>query len=105
MRKYLIPKALLALFMIATACEDKELQQITKEGAIETVLTVNHLDENHDVIVTTHNIWIKNQMVRKVEYRDTIPTLGTTVHEAENNEGLTKAVALKKDYEIYITVK
>ncbi len=105
MRKSVVLKALLSLLILVGACDEKEVQQISKNGAIETTMTVNHLDDNHDVIITTHNIWIKNQLAKKIEYRDTIPALGSTVQEAENHEGLTKSVSLKKDFEIYITVK
>jgi hypothetical protein len=42
---------------------------------------------------------------KTVEYRDTIPALGTEDRLAENKEGDTRNVSVKKDYEIYITVK
>ncbi len=93
----------LALFL--SGCNDDEDKPISKDGAIETVLNVDHLDQKHDILVTTHQVWVKNILIKKIVYRDTIPTLGITSQEAENSAGETKSVQLKKDYELYITVK
>ncbi len=97
---------ILAFMPVFSACDDgKEIKEFSKEGAIETTLDVNHLDATHDVIITTHNVWVRNQLVKKIVSKDTIPALGLTTQIAENNEGETKSVSMKKDYEIYITVK
>jgi hypothetical protein len=100
------------LFIVLTAfisgCgNDDEVKQISKEGAIETMISVDHLDANHDILITTHNVWVKNVLTKRVVYKDTIPTLANTPQEAENGTGTTetKAAILKKDYEVYITVK
>jgi hypothetical protein len=97
----------IAAFMVIliASCDNKEVKDFSKEGAIETVLAVDHLDTKHDVITTTHNVWIKNQLAKKIVTRDTIPALGITAQTAENGEGETKNVTLAKEYEIYITVK
>lgn len=106
MRKSISLLMLSALFvLIAAGCNDDEVKQISKEGAIETIMNVDHLDEKHDVIITTHKVWIKNQLIKTFVYKDTLPTLGSTSQVAENSDGDTKSVNLKKDYEVYITVK
>ena len=79
--------------------------EFSKEGAIETIMNVDHLDNLHDIIITTHNVWVKNQLIKQIVSRDTIPTLGISSQVAQNDDGDAKIVSLKKEYEIYITVK
>jgi hypothetical protein len=105
MKKKLLFAVVSALVLFMGACNEKEVKEFSKEGAIETVLAVDHLDVNRDIITTTHNVWIKNQLVRKIVSKDTIPALGLTSQTAENTEGETKNITLAKEYEIYITVK
>ncbi len=106
MRKILVPIVLLSLAVFSSTCDDnKEVKEFSKDGAIETIMNVDHLDSLHDIIITTHNVWVKNQLIKKIVSRDTIPNLGLTSQVAENNEGNAKIVSLKKEYEIYITVK
>ena len=99
--------ALLFLF----SCEDKQNQNeditnsVNKDGSIETAVQVEHLDSLHDILITTHKIWAANQEVKTIRYRDTLPSLGTEHAEAQNADGETKNVHVKKDYEIFITVK
>ena len=105
MKKTIIFFSLSLLLLVFTGCEDKAVQQISKEGAIETIMNVDHLDQSHDIIVTTHKVWVKNVMVKTIIYKDTIPTLGLSSQEGENSDGDTKTISLQKDYEVYITVK
>jgi hypothetical protein len=106
MRKTLGLLICLAGSVFISGCNDNdEVKQISKEGAIETVLNVNHLDQNHDIIITTHNVWIKNELVRKVIHCDTVPALGKGMQDFKNFDGDTKSISSKKEYEIYITVK
>ncbi|GAC1525708.1 MAG: hypothetical protein NVS3B15_01040 [Sediminibacterium sp.] len=102
----ILAAAMLVLFF---SCENKQNEDIThtvdKSGAVETALQVMHLDSTHDILVTTHKIWATNQLYRTIVYRDTLPALGTENTIAENQDGDTKNVSLKKDYEIFITVK
>jgi hypothetical protein len=98
--------ALLLLF----SCDNKQpnddiTQSVNKNGSIETAVQVEHLDSLHDVLITTHKIWVHNQAIKTVFYRDTLPSLGSTQATAENADGDTKNVTVKKDYEIFITVK
>lgn len=84
---------------------DDKVKEISKDGSIETVISVDHLDSIHDILKTTHKVWIHGNEYKNIVHLDTVPFLGVTSQEAENNEGTTQNVALKKDYEIYITVK
>lgn len=93
------------LFVLMAGCNESEVKQFSKEGAVETILNVDHLDDTHDIIVTTHKIWVKNELIKTTVHKDTIPTLGLAYQEAENSDGDTKTVPLKRDYELYITVK
>ncbi|HEY5510255.1 MAG TPA: hypothetical protein VIK10_04425 [Prolixibacteraceae bacterium] len=105
MKKILLLAVVGVLTQFISACDNNEVKEFSKEGAIETVLAVDHLDAKRDIITTTHNVWINNLLAKKIVRKDTIPALGMTSQTAENNEGETKNVTLAKEYEIYITVK
>ncbi len=101
--------ALLACISIFYSCKEKENEDLTpsvnKNGSVETAVTVEHLDSINDVLVTKHTVWFKGSQVKSFEYRDTVPSLGIENTTAENSDGDTKNVQVKKDYEIFITVK
>jgi hypothetical protein len=44
-------------------------------------------------------------MFKEYIYTDTIPTLGIKNTEGEDENGNTQTLPVKKEYEIYITVK
>ena len=96
---------LLLLFSCSTKQNEDITQSVNKEGAIESAVQVEHVDSLHDVLITTHTIWTNNQEVKTIQYRDTIPGLGSHIAVAENTDGETKNVSVKKEYEIFITVK
>ncbi len=98
--------ALLLLF----SCDDKKqnediTQNVNKNGSVETAVQIEHLDSLHDILITSHKIWVKNQEVKTIFYRDTLPMLGTEHTLAENADGEKKEIQVKKEYEIFITVK
>lgn len=105
MKKTLFCVAVSVVILFIASCDNNEVKEFSKEGAIETLLAVDHLDAKRDIITTTHNIWIKNQLSKSIIRKDTIPALGMTSQTAENTEGETKNVTIAKEYEIYITVK
>ena len=98
-----------AALLLFFSCSENRNEDITssvnKNGSVETAVEVQHLDSTHDILVTTHKIWAHNSEVKTVVYRDTLPSLGTVNTEAENKDGDTKTVSIKKEYEIFITVK
>ena len=94
------------LVLLISACgNDDIVKEISKDGAIETTIEVVHLDAGNDIINTIHNVWIKNQLVKTNVHSDTIPTLGSAIEDAENSNGETQKVVLRKDFEVFITVK
>lgn len=105
MKKPITFVVLSALFLFFAGCNKSEVKPISKEGAVETILNVDHLDDTHDIIVTTHKIWVKNELIKTTVHKDTIPALGLTYEAVEKPEGDMKTVPIKRDYELYITVK
>ena len=97
------------LTTVVVSCEENQQEDITNEvnknGSVESSVTVDHLDNMNDVLITKHAVWVKGNKLKDIEYRDTVPTLGTENKTAENSEGDTKTVEVKKEYEIFITVK
>jgi hypothetical protein len=98
-----------AAILFFFSCEEKQNEDITqsvnRNGSVETAVLVEHLDSTHDVLITTHKIWAQNREIKTIVYRDTLPALGIEHATAENADGDTKNVQVKKDYEIFITVK
>jgi hypothetical protein len=88
------------------ACgNDDKVKEISKEGSIETSIKVDHLNDSLDILISTNKVWIHNALVKTTIHADTIPTLGISMEEAENDNGEIQNVFVKKDYELYITVK
>lgn len=91
-----------------TSCSDKkedETDTVNRAGAIETSVSVQHADSAHDVVLTTHKVWVNFSEYKTVVHADTVPALGMITTDAENSDGETKKVNVPKDYEIFITVK
>lgn len=96
----------LLLSALLSACnDDDKTKDISKDGSVETVLSVEHLGNDKDILITKHKVWIKNQLFKEYIYSDTIPALGITKTEGEDENGNTQTLPVKKEYEIYITVK
>ena len=68
--------------------EDKT-QSLDRNGSIETGVSVVHADSTHDVLLTSHKVWLHDSIYTTISYRDTIPALDS----------------IKKDYQIFITLK
>ena len=101
----LIPAIMIAAIALQGCDNEDETRQVNKEGAIESELTVVHLNDSLDVLSTTHTIWKAGKYRKLIVHKDTIPSLGVINTEAENKDGETKTVPVKKDYEFYVTVK
>lgn len=95
--------------VVFSSCKDKKNEDITntinKNGSVETAVTVEHLDSLHDILVTKHAVWVKGNQFKTLEYRDTVPALGMEMKNVENSDGQAKNIEVKKEYEIFITVK
>jgi hypothetical protein len=102
------PGLVLIFSVLLFSCSDDNedlTETVNKNGAVETAVEVTHLDSTHDMLTTSHRIWVKNGIYRTIVYRDTLPSLGITREVAENEDGDKRNVTVGKDYEIYITVK
>jgi hypothetical protein len=94
----------MTLFFSSCENEDK-VKDISRDGAIETVMNVVHLNDKQDVITTIHIIWVKSVLVKTAVHTDTIPALGIMKTETAITGEVSKESDVKKDYEFYITVK
>jgi len=105
-------KILLMLVISLTAvsiqgCNNNEdvTKEVSKNGSIESELSIVHFTDKLDILTTTHKVWIAGKTSKVIVHKDTIPSLGIIKTEVENDEGGTLTVPVKKDYEFYITVK
>ena len=99
---------MVAGLVLLDSCNDERedvTQTVNKAGAIETSVTVQHADSTHDVVLTTHKVWVNFNEYKTVVHQDTVPALGMMETEGENADGDTKKIKVPKDYEIFITVK
>jgi len=99
----------LLLLIGIIACEEKEYKEdevnsIDKKASIETELSVQHID-TADVLITRHKIWKDKKLFKEIIKRDTIPSLGDTLMESEDKNGVVHKDHTRKDYEFYITVQ
>jgi len=99
----------LVFSIVLVSCKEEKQEDITNEinknGSVETAVSVIKLDSINDILITKHTVWFKGNKFKDIEYRDTVPALGIEKTTAENSEGDKKTVEVKKDYEIFITVK
>ena len=117
MKNYLLFTCFLSTFLLISCGdnEDKptaadtdkvETKDISRDGAIETLLTTTHLDETRDILTTTHQIWKNNVLVNTISHNDTLPSLGVSTNlKAADERGEATTASGNKDYEFYITVK
>ncbi len=103
-KKLYFTSAVIALLLSSCGNDDK-VRDITRDGAIETIMSVEHIGARQDVIKTTHKIWVQNILVKTTVHTDTIPALGIMKTETAITEDVSKQIDVKKDYEFYITVK
>ena len=74
------------------------------EKAIETHLSVHHLNAQRDEIVTQYTVWRNGEQKERVEHRDTVQALPAVA--VRDSADLTKPAANgPNEYEFYITVK
>jgi hypothetical protein len=96
------------VFMLLASCNDSkedETDTVDRSGSVETSVSVEHTDSTHDVILTTHRVWVNFKEYKTVVHRDTVPALGMLSTRAENTDGDTQTVKVPKDYQIFITMK
>jgi len=104
--KPLICCSFLSLGLVAMACSHTpKTADFNKDGAIEVTFSTQHINDSFDVLTTTKNVYKQGQIVKQIHETDTLPTLGQTVAEGENNDGDTRSFSLKKEYNLFVTIK
>jgi hypothetical protein len=105
MKHTFISLLILALIFLQSCKENEDVVQApNRQGSVEAQIEILR-SGNTDVLKTTKKVWVKGNLFREFVSLDTIPSLGTTTEEGEDQEGNTKMITVPKDYEIYITVK
>ena len=105
LRKILTVSVLVLLF---SACEKQnkdQVKEVDKNGSVEMKVHITHLNSESDVMRTEKIFWVKGQQVKSVVNLDTVPALGNIQEVAENSAGEDTTVSIKKNYQIFITVK
>src|SRR5258708_32620486 len=87
-----------------TSENEDQGKTLEKDGSVVKAISVQHADSTHDIILTSHKVWIKNSEYATIVHRDTIPSLDSLTTTAENSNGDTQQVRLKKDYQIFFSV-
>jgi hypothetical protein len=106
MNKNLISAIFISILF--SACEEKnddKVKAVDKNGSVEMKVDISHLNPEQDVMRTEKVFWVKGAAVRSIVNLDTVPALGSTREVAENSEGEDTTVSIKKNYQIFITVK
>ncbi|MDR2234645.1 MAG: hypothetical protein LBE92_00835 [Chryseobacterium sp.] len=107
MKKFKGCLLLAGILAFTAACKEEkedEVEQVNRKGAVETQLSVDHID-HADVLITKHKIWKDNNLFKEIIKRDTIPSLGDTLVGGEDSNGDNRIAKTKKDYEFFITVQ
>lgn len=86
---FLIIVGSLVAYMALAPSTDDQTQSVDRKGSIETAVSVEHADSTHDVLLTSHKVWLHDSIYKTLVYRDTIPALDS----------------IRKDYQIFITIK
>jgi hypothetical protein len=94
-----------SLSFIACGGAEEEEETLDKSGGVDVTLSTEHLDNEHDALITTTTVYAKGTAVRTISHRDTMPSLGMTTQEAEDDDGNTTAATMRKDYEVFVTLK
>jgi hypothetical protein len=101
-----IPMLLSCLLLSACSPKnDDQVKTVDKSGSVEMKVDISHLNDVQDVMKTEKVFWSKGKVVKSVTDLDTVPALGSTKEQAENSDGEDTTVTIKKNYQIFITVK
>lgn len=95
---------ILGVFESKPAPEDK-VKAVDTNGSVETEISVSHINNDYDMLTTTHKIWAHGSLFNTYVTNDTIPALGSMSSTAEDAQGNSRSVLVPQDYELYITAK
>jgi len=98
--------SLLSLVLLSgCAMQNEDVVRRPKEdGSIETVISVKH-HNTYDLLVTTHKVWVNGLVDKTIVQTDTLKSLGSTMQVVDDGFGAAEKKNVRKNYEIYITVK
>jgi len=96
---------LAVIFLSGCAMQNQDVVRRPKEdGSIETVISVKHYN-SFDLLVTTHKVWINGLIDKTIVQTDTLKSLGSTTQVVDDGFGAAVKRSMRKNYDIYITVK
>jgi len=105
LRKIFPVFAIALLFSACSKPNDDQVKEVDKNGSVEMKVHITHLNAESDVMRTEKIFWVKGQQVKSIVNLDTVPALGDVREVAENSAGEDTTVSIKKNYQIFITVK
>ena len=107
MKNFLFPILGFTCAVFISSCDDKEhkTSNFSKDGSVEIVFQTSHLNDSFDILTTTKNVYKSGQVVKSISNIDTLPTLGTGTVQGENDNGDSRSYNLKKDYDLFVTIK
>lgn len=106
MKKILLA-ACLGIFGLTSCNETNEdvVNAPDRSGGVEIVASTSQYQDK-TVVTLTYSAYKNKQLVSSKVVTDTLPSLGTTVAEGDEDEnGNVRKVTIPKQYEFYITVK
>jgi hypothetical protein len=101
MKKSVLAVCIASIVMACNSEKEDLVQEVPKNGTIESNVTVTHLDANFDVLQTTYKVNKSGYQSQFITHTDTIPSLGTKLMEDENQNHQI----IQEDYDIFITIK
>ncbi|MBL0145435.1 MAG: hypothetical protein IPP48_06410 [Chitinophagaceae bacterium] len=84
----LIPLFTLLLFSCTNDSNEEDIvKDVPKDGAIESDIKVEHLNDSLDILITQYKIWKNGISIKNGATSDTIPSLGfKDVYDENNNK-------------------
>jgi len=104
MKQLIIP---ILLVICIVSCSEKEpgISGLNKAHSIEVSLATKKLNDTAEVLITQQNVYVKGRLVKSILRSDTIPALGDSLQNVEEDNGYEHAVMIPKEYEFFVTVK
>lgn len=92
-------------FMLACSRKEPAVATLKKDKAIEISFETQRLSDTAVLLLTHQNVYIKGVLVRAQVKRDTLPALGDSLQNTENDNGERSVMRVPKEYEFFVTVK
>ena len=90
--------------LLLLSCKDEKIREsVDKNGSIEISVKTEAFGDK-TIYTFTENIYFENKLLKSSVRMDTLPSLGETVQEFENEER-TWTEKVQKQYKFFVTVK